>query len=64
MFGDRMWWLVVAIGIPLALLGAWGFHTAVEAPSHRLAQWVTTRIAARAGARRPVVGAQGPVSQE
>lgn len=61
--GDRMWWLVVAIGIPLALIGAWGFHTAVEAPSHRLARWVTTRIAARVAARPPAVEAQAPVTR-
>lgn len=63
LLGDWMWWLVVAIGIPLALLGAWGFHTVVEAPSHRLAQWVTTRIAARVGARPSATGAQRPVSR-
>ncbi|HEU0205362.1 MAG TPA: acyltransferase [Pseudolysinimonas sp.] len=55
LLGDRMWWLVAAIGIPLALAGAWGFHAVVEAPSHRLAQWVTRRIAARATVRRPAV---------
>lgn len=63
LLGDRMWWLVVAIGIPLALLGAWGFHTAVEAPSHRLARWVTARVAARASARPPAMTAQQPVSR-
>jgi len=45
--GDGMWWLVAAIGIPLSLMVAWGFSTVVEGPSHRLAQWVTARIAAR-----------------
>lgn len=53
--GDRMWWLDVAIGIPLALVAAWGFYAAVEAPSHRLAQWVTARLAARASARTPAL---------
>ncbi|MEO6533018.1 MAG: acyltransferase [Pseudolysinimonas sp.] len=45
--GDRMWWLVAAIGIPLSLAAAWGFHRVIEGPSHRLAQWTTARIAAR-----------------
>jgi len=63
LLGDRMWWLVAAIGIPLSLAVGWGFHTLVEGPSHRLARWVTTRIAARVSARPPVVGAQAVGAQ-
>lgn len=47
LLGDARWWLVAAIGIPLSLVVAWGFSAVVEGPSHRLAQWVTARIATR-----------------
>lgn len=61
--GDRMWWLVVAIGIPLSLVAAWAFYTVIEGPSHRLAQWTTARIAARVSAWRSTAGAQRPMSR-
>lgn len=47
LFGDQHWWLVGVVGVPLALLTAWSFYHAVERPSHRLAQWTTTRVARR-----------------
>ncbi|MFC5501752.1 acyltransferase family protein [Lysinimonas soli] len=47
--GDRRWWLIAVIGIPLSLLGGWLFHRAIERPSHRLAQWTAGRIATRIG---------------
>jgi peptidoglycan/LPS O-acetylase OafA/YrhL len=36
--GDRSWWLVGLVGVPLSVLAAWAFHAAVERPSHRLAR--------------------------
>jgi peptidoglycan/LPS O-acetylase OafA/YrhL len=38
LLGDDKWWLVALLTLPLALLTAWGFHHAVERPSHRLAR--------------------------
>ncbi len=43
-FGDRNWPLVVALGIPVCLLVAWGFFVAVERPSHRLARWTARTV--------------------
>lgn len=39
--GDERWPVVVALGIPVCLLVAWGFYWLVEKPSHRLARWVS-----------------------
>lgn len=38
LLGDDKWWLVALLTIPLSLLTAWGFHQALERPSHRLAR--------------------------
>jgi peptidoglycan/LPS O-acetylase OafA/YrhL len=38
--------LVFVIGVPLSLAIATVFYFAVERPSHRLAQWTSTRIGA------------------
>jgi peptidoglycan/LPS O-acetylase OafA/YrhL len=45
--GDDRWWVVAAIGIPLSLLIAWGFTSAVEKPTHRLARLVGRSVGAR-----------------
>lgn len=42
--GDRAWLLIVALGIPLSLLGAAVFHRLIERPSHRLARTVSRRL--------------------
>ncbi len=50
LLGDGNWWLVALLTIPLSLLIAWGFHWAIERPSHHLARH-TTRVVAAAAAR-------------
>ena len=45
LLGDDKWWLVALVTIPLALLGAWGFHMVIERPSHRLAQRTSAAVA-------------------
>ena len=45
--GDRLWWLVALISIPISVVAGWLFHRAVERPSHRLAK--------AAGAERGIV---------
>lgn len=45
--GDKRWWLVALLTIPVALLAAWGFHWVVERPSHRLARRISRIIAGR-----------------
>jgi peptidoglycan/LPS O-acetylase OafA/YrhL len=47
LFGDANWWLVALLTVPIALLVAWGFHHAVERPSHRLARATSRVVAAR-----------------
>lgn len=42
--GDDRWWLVAILTVPLALLVAWGFHWAIERPSHRLARRITGAV--------------------
>lgn len=46
--GDANWPLVAGLAIPLCLLTAWLFHSAVEKPSHRLARAVGRRLGRRA----------------
>lgn len=36
--GDRLWWLVGLVGVPLSLAVSAGFFALVERPSHRLAR--------------------------
>lgn len=43
--GDWNWWLVVPLGIPLALLTAWLFFRFVERPTHGLARAASTAAA-------------------
>jgi peptidoglycan/LPS O-acetylase OafA/YrhL len=50
LLGDDKWWLVALLTIPLALLTAWGFHQAVERPSHRLARR-TAQVVAKGAAK-------------
>lgn len=50
--GDANWWLVAVIGIPLSLLVAWGFHAAIEKPSHRLARFTGRAVGGRLAALR------------
>jgi peptidoglycan/LPS O-acetylase OafA/YrhL len=50
LLGDDKWWLVALLTLPLALLTAWGFHHAVERPSHRLAR-STSRVVATGAAK-------------
>jgi peptidoglycan/LPS O-acetylase OafA/YrhL len=45
--GDANWLLVALLAVPIALLVAWGFHHAVERPSHRLARATSKFVAAR-----------------
>ncbi|HEY8911766.1 acyltransferase [Lacisediminihabitans sp.] len=44
LLGDERWWLVALLTVPAALLTAWGFHRAVERPSHRLARRITRAV--------------------
>ena len=56
LLGDQRWWIVALLTIPAALLVAWGFHWAVERPSHRLARRVSagvTNLIERFRASRP-----------
>ena len=41
--GDKQWPLVLAIGLPLCLVVAYGFYRFVEGPSHRLSREVGRR---------------------
>ncbi len=58
LLGDDKWWLVALITIPLALLIAWGFHLALERPSHRLARY-TSQVMARNAAQLSEKAARG-----
>jgi peptidoglycan/LPS O-acetylase OafA/YrhL len=44
LLGDERWWLVALLTVPASLLAAWGFHWAVERPSHRLARRITRAV--------------------
>lgn len=54
--GDRLWWLVGLVGVPLSLAISAGFFAVVERPSHRLARatgGAVTRLVDRVRGRRP-----------
>ncbi|PSL37755.1 peptidoglycan/LPS O-acetylase OafA/YrhL [Labedella gwakjiensis] len=55
--GDRLWWVVGLVGVPLSLAIAAGFFALVERPSHRLARATgggVTRLVERFRGRRGV----------
>jgi peptidoglycan/LPS O-acetylase OafA/YrhL len=45
LLGEDRWWLVALLTVPTAILAAWGFHWAVERPSHRLARRISLAVA-------------------
>lgn len=49
---DSRWWLVALIAVPVSLVLAQVFFSAVERPSHRLARAMGTTVAARLSAAR------------
>lgn len=55
--GDRNWPIVVALGVPVCITGAWLFHLVVERPSHRFARWLASVL-------RPAPSRQGMTSTE
>ncbi len=54
--GDRSWWLVGLVGIPVSLLVAAVFFRLVERPSHRLARRAGRAVATGTGALRQRIG--------
>lgn len=51
--GDERWWLVAIISVPVSLVVAQLFFSAVERPSHRFARWVGSAVPARRSSGHP-----------
>jgi peptidoglycan/LPS O-acetylase OafA/YrhL len=62
--GDRSWWIVGLIGVPVSLLMAEVFFRVVERPSHGLARWTGRLVGRGVDALRARLGpAASPVTR-